>query len=134
MAYKCKADQAASARRHYERNKDKVKSRAKEFSKKYRKRLKATVSEIKAVPCADCGVAYPPCVMEFDHIAGIKQYDIGYMVSCGLPLQRVMDEIQKCEVVCANCHRLRTWSRRQASDSQTKRVASESDRQKTLWN
>ncbi len=59
------------------------------------------------VPCKDCGVIYPPCVMDFDHVRGEKKYNIGYLVSIGTP-RMLEDELAKCELVCSNCHRIRT--------------------------
>jgi hypothetical protein len=56
-------------------------------------------------PCADCGEA-DPVVLEFDH-----KTDKLFNISKGLrdrSWQSVLDEIAKCEVVCANCHRRRT--------------------------
>lgn len=60
-------------------------------------------------PCADCG-ENDPVILEFDHL-GNKSFDIGQ----ALPYrnwQSILDEIAKCEVVCANCHRRRTARRR----------------------
>lgn len=68
----------------------------------------------KAKPCADCGVQYPSYVMEFDHLGDEpKEFDVckGRFTS----VERLMAEIAKCAVVCANCHRVRTWKRRQAA-------------------
>jgi|ERR1051326_3899264 hypothetical protein len=58
-------------------------------------------------PCVDCGEA-DPVVLEFDHISGDKQCTISYIVTHGLDADRLMDEIAKCEVRCANCHRRKT--------------------------
>ena len=60
-------------------------------------------------PCVDCGER-DPLVLEFDHLRD-KDFDIarGY-VDCSL--EKLLAEISKCEVVCANCHRRRTVTRR----------------------
>jgi hypothetical protein len=60
-------------------------------------------------PCNDCGET-DPVVLEFDHLND-KSFDIGQ----ALPYrnwQSILDEIGKCEVVCANCHRRRTAQRK----------------------
>jgi hypothetical protein len=49
--------------------------------------------------------------MDFDHVMGDKAGGIGQMVSSGFPLARIRAEIAKCEVVCAVCHRIRTFTR-----------------------
>jgi hypothetical protein len=62
--------------------------------------------------CTDCGEA-DPVVLEFDHV-GPKTGDVGQLVRDGVRLARLKEEIAKCEVVCACCHRRRT-ARRQGS-------------------
>jgi hypothetical protein len=69
-------------------------------------RRKLIVIAAKDVPCADCGVKYPTCVMQFDHVRGEKKFNIGGGVR---GISSIIAEIAKCEVVCANCHALRTW-------------------------
>jgi len=50
-------------------------------------------------------------VLEFDHVNGKKINNVSTMVSCGWSLDSIKNEINKCEIVCANCHRIRTFSR-----------------------
>lgn len=66
------------------------------------------VREAKNKPCADCGIQYPHYVMDLDHL-GDKFRSVSRMRS--YQLDRVLAEIGKCEVVCANCHRERTQRR-----------------------
>lgn len=91
------------ARKWYAANKDKVAER---------NRLKrAFIDAAKARPCADCGVQYPPYVMSFDHLPGSgKHSNISSMGTYSL--DRIAAEIEKCEVVCHNCHAQRTHFRR----------------------
>jgi hypothetical protein len=56
-------------------------------------------------PCVDCDET-DPLVLEFDHI-GQKNFSISVGIR-GHKWQSVLDEIERCEVVCANCHRRRT--------------------------
>ena len=67
------------------------------------------VNAAKEVPCMDCGVQYPLCATDFDHVRGEKLFDLGN--ARGRAIQKVKDEIAKCDVVCANCHRIRTYKR-----------------------
>lgn len=68
----------------------------------------------EGTPCTDCGNSYPAPVMQWDHLPGTeKTADLGYLWRKHNK-QRVLDEIAKCELVCANCHALRTLSRRGA--------------------
>jgi hypothetical protein len=68
---------------------------------------RAYVIEIlKASACADCRLE-DPAVLEFDHV-GPKTMEVGKLVREAYRLERVIAEIENCELVCANCHRRRT--------------------------
>ena len=57
--------------------------------------------------CTDCGVD-DLLVLEFDHVRGEKVRNVMQLARAGYSLRRVEQEIAKCEVRCANCHRRRT--------------------------
>lgn len=61
-------------------------------------------------PCVDCGESNP-VVLDFDHISGIKVESISKMVSISYSLEHIQSEIDKCQVRCANCHRIVTAKR-----------------------
>lgn len=66
----------------------------------------------KDVPCTDCEIKYPYYVMEFDHLdPDTKQFNVSAGVMSA-SYERLIAEIAKCEVVCANCHAERTEQRR----------------------
>lgn len=71
-------------------------------------------------PCADCGEVYPPYVMDFDHVRGKKRFTIGRMTNHRH--ERVLEEIEKCDVVCCICHRLRTHLRRRQTRAPSRRA------------
>lgn len=58
--------------------------------------------------CKDCDKRFHPVAMDFDH-RGDKTAGVAYMAQHGYSLERIKAEIAKCDVVCANCHRIRTW-------------------------
>ncbi len=63
-------------------------------------------------PCVDCGEP-DPIVLDFDHVRGVKTADVKRMTTGShVSLDRIMAEIAKCEVRCANCHR-RVTARRE---------------------
>jgi hypothetical protein len=65
---------------------------------------------MKACPCADCGILYPYYVMDFDHKEGeIKEYELNRITQ--MTTRAILREIEKCDVVCSNCHRERTHQR-----------------------
>lgn len=70
--------------------------------------------------CIDCGED-DPCVLEFDHVRGQKTCAVSVMVGSGWSLSRIMEEVAKCEVRCANCHRRRTFARKVAFFDQLKK-------------
>lgn len=74
-----------------------------------RLRKRKLVESLKDVPCADCGKQYPSCVMDFDHVRGEKKCNVAALVSRGSGEAAILEEAAKCDVVCANCHRIRTW-------------------------
>ena len=60
-----------------------------------------------AFGCIDCGYRKNPRALQFDHVRGVKQGNIGNMKfwSWG----RLLEELAKCELRCANCHAERTY-------------------------
>lgn len=73
--------------------------------------FKAWVDSLKVGPCSDCHQEYPPYVLDWDHLPGtIKLYNVAKLRTLGSK-SLVLAEIAKCELVCANCHRIRTYQR-----------------------
>lgn len=62
-------------------------------------------------PCADCKCFYRYFQIEADHVKGKKLYTLGSRDARKLPKQILLDELEKCEAVCRNCHAMRTWGR-----------------------
>jgi len=61
--------------------------------------------------CTDCGRMFPHYVLEFDHLPGTKKVDNVYRVLKKYGVDAAWQEVSKCEVVCANCHKIRTHDR-----------------------
>lgn len=81
--------------------------RRKERTRKWR-------TAYKNRPCADCGHRFPAPCMEFDHVRGNKRFELGTAVGSGrVSIKALDDEAAKCDLVCANCHRIRTIERKQ---------------------
>ncbi|MDE3102721.1 MAG: hypothetical protein KGJ98_10850 [Chloroflexota bacterium] len=61
-------------------------------------------------PCTDCGKLFPIAAMQWDHLPGYqKSGDISAMTR--VTREEVLEELAKCELVCVNCHALRTLRR-----------------------
>jgi hypothetical protein len=105
----CRPCRAAYKREHYLANKRRYVAQAGARKRALRReRTKYLLAFFRRHPCTDCGQT-DPVVLDFDHV-GPKSFD----VSQALPYrswQSILDEIAKCEVVCANCHRRRTARR-----------------------
>lgn len=82
----------------------------------------AVLAYLAEHPCVDCGED-DVIVLEFDHLRD-KTANVSALIAGASGVKRVFEEIAKCEVVCANCHRRRTMrsqngyrSRRGSSDT-----------------
>jgi len=76
-----------------------------------RGRCRAFHRAAKSRPCIDCGHSFPPECMDFDHVRGEKIMPVSRLSKDWRSLKLLLEEIEKCDVVCANCHRIRTTSR-----------------------
>src|ERR1035437_5814708 len=64
------------------------------------------LAELKpATGCTDCGFAGHPAALEYDHLPGRPKHDIVAHLKGG-SWDKVLAEIENCELVCANCHRI----------------------------
>lgn len=107
MAYRLKEDQHAYVKRWCRENKEKHLSYVRAWDTRQRAAIREVVEREKSRPCADCGQSYPHYVMDFDHVRGEKRCNVANMQKTSIAA--LMEEIAKCDVVCANCHRIRTW-------------------------
>lgn len=108
MAFARRSDQARYARKHYELNTAAYKAKARILNAKNRLRNRRFVDDyLRSHPCVDCGEADID-VLEFAHVRGVKVDTISSMLRGTPSIKRIAEEIAKCEVRCANCHRRRT--------------------------
>jgi hypothetical protein len=93
---------------HYDRS---YKRRSVKISKYHSQRAKY-VRELKAnSPCVDCKLNFDPWILHFDHVSGIKKFKIAAGVH-SKGIEAIKEEIEKCEIVCGNCHYDRTFKRK----------------------
>ena len=103
----CKTCARASKHLWYERNKDVTASRM---------QLRRAVAlghlrSLKEKPCTDCGRRFHFSLMEFDHVGDDKVDSVSYIANTTMSIARIDEEASKCELVCAMCHKVRTWNR-----------------------
>jgi hypothetical protein len=89
--------------------------KAKEHSTRAQQVKAKVIRVTKEKPCLDCCFEYPSYVMDFDHVRGLKVFNIGQDYS-RMSMAQLKEEIQKCEVVCSNCHRIRTHKRKEKAN------------------
>lgn len=105
---KCRLCQREWYAEYYKNNpKEKARLIANRADERERNRL--FIRQAKSVPCMDCKKSFPYYVMDFDHRdPEVKDFNVGPMVAV-LSLEKIKKEVAKCDVVCANCHRERTF-------------------------
>lgn len=62
-------------------------------------------------PCLDCGRGFPPEAMHWDHRPGTEKLGEVSTIGRRRSIAMLMDELNKCDLVCANCHAIRTYAR-----------------------
>ncbi|WP_108664510.1 hypothetical protein [Euzebya rosea] len=108
---RCRSCTSAAFRGWYEENADSQRARTRRDRAVRHRVNDQLIQQAKDVPCADCGGRFRTEEMDFDHVRGDKSFDIAngrWQVS----VETLEQEMAKCEVVCAVCHRLRTRDRR----------------------
>lgn len=108
MPYKDPIKQKQAQRRSYLRNKEKIKDRG----KRYKEELRAWLREIKGNgPCMDCGLKWPNYVLHYHHRNPSEKHDgVSKMVVERRSKEEILKEIEKCDLLCANCHAIREYS------------------------
>jgi hypothetical protein len=62
--------------------------------------------------CADCGYNTSAYALQFDHIEDNKKASVSNLIRSDYGWETIKKEMDKCEVVCANCHAIRTHARK----------------------
>ena len=105
----CKKCYLEYGRRHYQNNKQYYIDKADKRNAIVLEHVRRVVWEyLREHPCVDCG-NNDPRVMEFDHVRGVKKYNVSEMQNQRHTVKALMEEIAKCDVRCANCHRIKTY-------------------------
>lgn len=106
----CKPCKRLYDKNYYANNIEKTRSRLYKTKQDRHQKIKLIINGLKTAPCTDCKFTFHPYCMDFDHLKD-KEMNIGDMVKSHMSLNKIFKEILKCELVCANCHRLRTFNR-----------------------
>jgi hypothetical protein len=103
----------AQSRAYYKKNRPARLAYIRDYSAKKQAEKREHVMKLKEQPCMDCGQCYHFAAMDFDHRGeDEKKGSITDMMrNMRVTLKRLVEEIAKCDLVCANCHRVRTYNR-----------------------
>ena len=103
----CKSCTAVRSNQWYYANKQHHVQNVMKHTRISRQKLKDYVDDyLSGNPCVVCGET-DPVVLEFDHIYG-KDAAIASLIRLNVPLSRLQEEIEKCQVLCVNCHKRKT--------------------------
>lgn len=97
-------------RKYYYDTADEQRSRARKRVQRKRERNQQwIINRIAGESCSDCGQS-DTRVLAFDHVGEeLKFANISDLVSRGAPLQKLIEEVKKCRLLCHNCHMLKTF-------------------------
>lgn len=99
----------AARRRWYERNKDHAIAKVRERQESIKQWLAVYKGGLKCQNCPENRI----CCLDFHHRdSTMKEVSLSYVASNGWSIQRILDEIAKCDVLCANCHRWHHYQER----------------------
>ena len=101
---------------------DRVRRKRESWHRRRREQMDL-LRRLRELPCAGCGETFPICVMEFDHRVGVAKRGLVSQMAGRVKIATLLDEIAKCDVVCSNCHRIRTYERRQVPTIKTGTLA-----------
>lgn len=119
MAYADPKKQREYSREHYLAHKADYLAR----NSTARAKMRTYIQAIKRNPCADCKKRYPYYVMDFDHRPGVQKAIEPTRLIPQMSWRRLREELAKCDLVCSNCHRIRTHERaRQYGDKPSRNV------------
>jgi hypothetical protein len=111
----CRPCQSLYKKEHYRNHREEYLAAA----KRRLHRMRAILRAAKDKPCVDCGVQYPYYVMDLDHREAEEKLGT-FSALLRLSEPGLRREIEKCDVVCANCHRQRTHVRKQYTNKRRK--------------
>lgn len=105
----CKICTRENSTKYYRENTESYRAKIEERKLRIRTENRGLILEyLKTHPCVDCGFKRPSA-LDFDHVRGEKKKNVSQMVTDGnTRWDDILLEIEKCEVRCANCHRIKT--------------------------
>ena len=105
----CRTCENKSGREYHKKNKERInRNKVSKNNQRYIEKRTYIVDYLKSHPCVDCGETNP-IVLQFDHVRGEKVAKISSIINYGMKVLK--EEIDKCDIRCANCHAKATAAR-----------------------
>ena len=83
---------------------------AEERTEKRSRRKRITTAIKLAIGCIECGYHEHSSALHFDHVnPDTKLFSIANSRIVMGDIMKLLDEVEKCQVLCANCHAIKTW-------------------------
>lgn len=102
-------------KKHYQLNKDYYKIKSKERKGRVLPLRRSILNRYKIIKgCIDCGYREHSEALDFDHVNGEKKFNVSRALNNMTSWVKIKREVAKCEVRCANCHRIATSLRRKS--------------------
>jgi hypothetical protein len=115
---KTKAErQKGYAKTYYEKNKETVKATSKKNAKTYKDKWRSFKATLSCVQCGQNHVA----TLDFHHVDSSTKEGSVNQLAKNRAYKRAMEEVEKCIVLCANCHRIHHYEERLAAKNKKKK-------------
>lgn len=107
MPYKNEVRQKNAQREHYANNKVKYRDN---LRKRRQERARWFYEYKLGLKCMNCPEKHPACLQFHHRDPSEKIADVAWMVDFAYSMERILEEIEKCDVLCANCHKKHHWN------------------------
>ena len=105
MTYKNSESVRSYNREYYQRNRSHLLEKQREKNQRFAgSRRKWLIEYKKTLKCVRCSENHPATLTFHHRDAAEKSFEIGNAIALGISLKRLVAEIEKCDVLCANCH------------------------------
>jgi len=105
-------DWNAYKRQHYAENAGRLRAKGRAQARERKAHFVAYLGG----KCFDCGVAYPSYIFDFDHRDPSEKRAEPSALMAASSMERIKEEIDRCDLVCANCHRHRTYHSKEVAE------------------
>ena len=101
----------AYGRDYYQRNRQHLLAKQAEKNRRLRERQRQWLIDYKkGLSCVRCGESHPATLQFHHRNQQEKEFEISLYTALGFSKARLLAEIEKCDVICANCHAKEHWS------------------------